>query len=61
MASWAIRSKKAGGDTLPFQLQRVPRDGKAQLAKLVKLKLVVGPGDRGEPVVTITIMQPGVD
>lgn len=59
MASWAIRSNKTGGDTLLFQLQRVPRDGKAKLPKLVKLKLVVGPGDRGEPVVTI--MQPEED
>ncbi|MFC1602203.1 DUF6573 family protein [Pseudomonadota bacterium] len=33
----------------------MPRDGKAMKAKLVTLKLVIGPGDQGEPVNTIML------
>ena len=53
MASHAIRSSKDSGDRLLFQLYRVPRDGCSTEAVLVTLKLIVGPGDSGEPVVTI--------
>jgi len=57
MASHAIRSSKDSGDRLLFQLYRVPRDGHATDAVLVTLKLIVGPGDTGEPVVTILLPQ----
>ncbi|MCG7890135.1 MAG: hypothetical protein JAZ17_27700 [Candidatus Thiodiazotropha endolucinida] len=53
MASHAIRTSKDSGDRLLFQLYRVPRDGKSLEAELVTLRLIVGPGDAGEPVVTI--------
>ena len=53
MASHAIRSSKVSGDRLLFQLDRVPRDGHSTRAVLVTLKLIVGPGDSGEPVITI--------
>ena len=59
MASHAIRTSKRSGDQLLFQLYRVPRDGRSMEAELTTLKLVVGPGDAGEPVVTI--MEPDED
>ncbi|MBV2137099.1 MAG: hypothetical protein KUF79_09850 [Candidatus Thiodiazotropha sp. (ex Ctena orbiculata)] len=59
MASHAIRTSKDSGDRLLFQLYRVPRDGQSLEAELVTLRLIVGPGDAGEPVVTI--LQPYED
>ena len=55
MASHAIRTSKDSGDQLLFQLYRVPRDRHSTEAVLVTLKLIVGPGDVGEPVVTILL------
>ena len=55
MASHAIRSSKGSGDCLFFQLYRVPRDGHSTKAALKTLKLIVGPGDAGEPVITILL------
>ena len=55
MASHAIRTSKDSGDWLLFQLYRVPRDGLSTEAVLVTLKLIVGPGDSGEPVVSILL------
>ena len=55
MASHAIRTSKGSGDRLLFQLYRVPRDGHSTEAVLITLKLIVGPGDAGEPVVTIML------
>ena len=59
MASHAIRTSKGSGDRLLFQLYRVPRDRQSTEAVLVTLRLIVGPGDNGEPV--ITILQPHED
>jgi len=58
MALNAIR-RANGGTQIEYQLHRVPRDGKSAEARLTSLKLVCGPGDTGEPV--ITIMLPGED
>ena len=55
MASHAIRTSKDLGDRMLFQLYRVPRDGQSMEAERVTLKLIVGPGDHGEPVVTILL------
>jgi len=55
MASHAIRSSKESGDRLLFRLCRVPRDGHSTDAVLVTLKLIVGPGDSGEPVISILL------
>ena len=55
MAHHAIRSSCSGGDRLTLQLYRVPRDGKSTEAAITALKLIVGPGDEGEPVVTIML------
>ena len=55
MASHAIRTSKESGDRLLFQLYRVPRDGQTTDAELTTLRLIIGPGDNGEPVVTILL------
>jgi len=55
MASHAIRTNSGSGDRLLFQLYRVPRDGRSMEAELTTLKLIVGPGDSVEPVVTILL------
>lgn len=55
MASHAICTSRGSGDRLLFKLYRVPRDGKTTKAELVTLKLIVGPGDHGEPVITIML------
>lgn len=55
MASHGIRTRRESGDRLLFKLYRVPRDGKTTKAELVTLKLIVGPGDQGEPVITILL------
>ncbi len=59
MASHTIRTSNGSSDQLRFELYRVPRDGESMKAELVTLKLIVGPGDQGEPV--ITIMLPNED
>ena len=42
-----------GGDRTSFKLHRVPRDGKTGEPMPVTLLLDIGPGDEGEPVITI--------
>ena len=55
MASHAIRTSEDSGDRLLFQLYRMPRDGQSMEAELITLKLIVGPGDSGEPVITLLL------
>ena len=55
MASQAIRAASDSGDRRNFSLYRVPRNGQSQEAEEVTLKLIVGPGDQGEPVITILL------
>jgi hypothetical protein len=59
MAHLAIRRSGGGGDHVAVELRRVPRDCRARQAHRVQLVCAIGPGDEGEPV--ITIMQPGED
>ncbi len=59
MAAHGIRTSRACGDRLLFELYRVPRDGQSTAAEGTTLKLIVGPGDGGEPV--MTIMEPDED
>jgi len=56
MASHAIRTSTDSGDRLLYELYRVPRDGYSTEAKPVTLKLIIGPGDHGEPVITILML-----
>jgi hypothetical protein len=55
MAYHGIRTSKASGDQLLYQLYRVPRDGHSTEAVLVTMKLIIGPGDTPEPVITILL------
>ena len=55
MASHAVRTRSGSGDRLLFQLYRVSRDGRSTQAELTTLKLIVGLGDQGEPVITVLL------
>ena len=55
MAAHAVRANVKGGSEVLFELYRVPRNGRSTEAERTKLKLVVGPGDDGEPVMTILL------
>ena len=59
MASYAIRTSSNADQQMPFDLHRIPRDGRATKSQRLTLKLILGPGDDGQPV--ITIMLPGED
>lgn len=59
MAGCAARAASQNQSELLFELYRVPRDGHATDAESCQLKLLIGPGDEGEPV--ITILLPGED
>ena len=56
MAQDAIRRSKKGGEQIMYKLSCVPKNDPSLTAKEVELKLVSGPGDNGEHV--ITIMKP---
>ena len=55
MAACAARANANGGSERLFELFRVPRDGQTSESELTTLKLMVGPGDGGEPVMTILL------
>lgn len=55
MAAYGARANAERGSELLFELYRVPRDGQATEAELTTLKLMVGPDDDGEPVMTILL------
>jgi hypothetical protein len=55
MAFVAIRAATDSGDQLRFSLYRIPSDGCTMDAQEMTLKLMVGSGDAGEPVVTIML------
>ena len=55
MASHAIRTCKRQTNELQLQVYRVPRDGKSTEPELVTLKMIAGPGDAGEPVITVLL------
>jgi hypothetical protein len=60
MAYLAAKSATTDGGRLPFEVRCVsPEIGKPRLARVVDLIVHVGPGDDGEPV--ITIMFPNED
>lgn len=52
MASLAARR---GGDQTLFNLYRIPRGGRGVRPRLTTLKLQCGPGDYGNPVITIML------
>ena len=57
MAVHAIRTHAGAATSQRFWLYRVPRNGRSVQATPVQLKLVIGPGDDGEPVITILLPQ----
>ena len=59
MAAYAIRTQRRPDDRLLYQLRRIPRDGRSTTARELTLKLILGPGDDGKPV--ITILMPNED
>lgn len=59
MAFYAMLRAPKGACRIKFVVNRVPPTSKYMIAKEVKLAMEIGPGDEGEPV--ITIMQPHED
>jgi hypothetical protein len=59
MCRAAIRRSGGGDGQVTVDLRVVPRDGRTRQARPVQLVCAIGPGDHGEPV--ITIMQPDED
>lgn len=59
VAAYAVQTARENTGELRYEICRVPRDGHSAEARPVMLKLVAGPGDAGEPV--ITILQPHED
>ena len=57
MAVHAIRTQAGAATSQRFWLHRVPRNGRSVQATPVQLKLAIGPGDDGEPVITILLPQ----
>ena len=55
MACYAIRTAKNGDQQLPFDLYCIPRNGCATKSQRLTLKLILGPGDDSEPVITIML------
>ncbi len=55
MASCAIRTAKNSDQQLPVDLYRIPRNGRATKSQRLTLKLILGPDDNGEPVITIML------
>lgn len=54
-----LAARRGSGDTLAFQLYRVIRGGRGSTARATTLKMCIGPGDAGEPV--ITVLMPNED
>lgn len=52
----AHAARRSTGDRLIFGVHRVPRDGHATQPERVNLQMLIGPGDRGEPVMTILLL-----
>ncbi len=51
-----VAARRNGGSELRFQLYRVPRGGRGVRPRLVVLQMHCGPGDEGEPVITISML-----
>jgi hypothetical protein len=51
--SYAAARRASGGCRVHVQLRVVPRGGAVTRPRLTALHMVIGPGDEGEPVITI--------
>lgn len=54
MAAFAARRNK-GASELLYEFRCVPRGGRGRFPRRKELKLHIGPGDAGEPVITIML------
>lgn len=54
MARLAINSNKDSSQLL-YTVYRVPKGGKAKKPRATQLKMIIGPGDNMEPVITIVL------
>jgi len=52
----SVAARRNGGSELRFRLYRVPRGGRGVRPRLVALQTHCGPGDEGEPVITIGLL-----
>ena len=59
MASIAARQNRTSSQPVLYNFLRIARGGRGVRPKMTTLKIHIGPGDNGEPV--ITIMQPNED
>lgn len=52
-----LHTRRCGGEgaRMSLQLYVVPRDGRSRHAQLTTLSMTIGPGDSGEPVITILL------
>ena len=57
MAQMSIRRSENNDGVLFYEFYRIPRDGKSWKIRKRQLKLIAGPGDQGEPVITILLPQ----
>ena len=55
MASLAVRRAGPGRDRVTFEVLRIPNEAQARTATVVTAICHVGPGDHGEPVVTLML------
>jgi hypothetical protein len=54
---WILKlAARRGGSVIRYQFYRVPRGGRGIKPRLAVLKAVCGPGDDGEPVVTVMMV-----
>ncbi len=54
-----LAAKTGQGSRLAFEMHRVPRGGRYTVPRRIKLHMTIGPGDAGEP--AITVMLPSED
>jgi len=52
----SVAARRNSGSEVRFQLYRVPRGGRGVKPRLVTLQMHCGPGDEGEPVITISML-----
>ena len=57
--AYTTARRASGGCRVPFQVHAVPRGGRAIATRPMTLHMHLGPGDEGEPV--ITVMNPDED
>ncbi|WP_199836935.1 MULTISPECIES: hypothetical protein [unclassified Streptomyces] len=55
MTRYAIRRSDGDGSSCTVELYRVPRDGESHESEQTRLLATCGPGDGGEPVITISL------